>query len=100
MSLDPATVAAILGMALATYACRGGGYWLFTQIRPTKLTRAVLGHIPGALFISYVAPALVHGGLQTSAGAVATLAAMVATGNLVAAIAAGTAAAWLVWSLA
>jgi uncharacterized membrane protein len=99
MNFDPAAVAAIFGMALATYACRAGGYWLFSQVRPTKLTRAVLGHIPGTLFISFVAPALVHGGLQTSAGAAATLVAMVATRSLVAAIAAGTGAAWLVWSL-
>ncbi len=99
MSLDPATLAAILGMALATYACRGGGYWLFSQIRPTPLLRAVLAHIPGTLFISFVAPALVTGGLQTSAGAAATLAAMIATGNLALAILAGTAAAWLVWGL-
>lgn len=99
MSLDLSTLVAILGMALATYACRAGGYWLFSQIRPTPLTRAVLGHIPGTLFISFVAPALVSGGLQTSAAAAATLGVMIATRNLLLSVLAGTAIAWLVWSL-
>ena len=99
MSFDPATLAAILGMALASYACRGGGYWLFSQIKPTPLLRTVLSHVPGTLFVSFVAPALVSGGLQATAGAAATLGTMLATRNLVLSIATGTAAAWVVWTI-
>ena len=73
MSLDLWTLAAITGMALVTYACRGGGYWLFTQIKPTPLLRSILAHIPGTLFVSFVVPAVVAGGVQAQVGAVATI---------------------------
>lgn len=99
MSLDPWTMAAILGMALATFACRAGGYWLFRQVRPSRGARALLGYLPGALFVSYVAPALLEGGSMQWIGAAATLAIMLKTGNLSLAILGGTAAAWGVWSL-
>ncbi len=99
MSLDLHTLAAIIGMALATYASRGGGYWLFRQIRPTPLVRAVLAHIPGTLFVSYVAPALLDGGVQQWVGGAATIAVMLLTRNFAASIFGGTVAAWLVWGL-
>ncbi len=97
--LDGGTFATILAMSAVTYLCRGGGYWLFRQIRPPPFVRTMLGYVPGALFVSYVAPALVGGGPQQWAGAVATLAAMRVTGNLAIAIVVGTASAWAVWSL-
>jgi uncharacterized membrane protein len=98
-SLDPWTLAAILGMTVATYVCRGGGYWLFSKIRPTPLLRAVLAYIPGTLFVSYVAPGLAAGGVQQWVGAAATLALMMWTRSFAGAIFGGTAAAWVVWSL-
>ena len=98
MSLDPATVAAILGIALATYASRGGGYWLFRHVKPGPGTRSLLGYIPGALFVSFVVPALVAAGWEQWVGALATVALM-RTGNLSLAVLGGTAAAWAVWSL-
>jgi uncharacterized membrane protein len=97
MRLDPWTLAAIAGMALATYACRGGGYLLFRQIRPSPAIHAALGYIPGALFVSYVVPAVVAGGPQQWVGGAVTLALMLWLGNLSLAILAGTAAAWAVW---
>jgi uncharacterized membrane protein len=99
LAISGSDLAAILGMALATYACRGGGYWLFRQIRPTPLVRAVLGYIPGTLFVSFVVPPVLSGGWQPLAGAVGTVAVMLATGNLLWAILAGTGAAWAVWAL-
>lgn len=96
--LDPWTLAAILSMAAATYLCRAGGYWLFRQIRPSPFLRAVLAYVPGALFISYVAPALVTGGLHVWVGAAATALLMATTGNTIAAIFGGTAMAWVVWA--
>ncbi len=92
------TLAAIAGMALATYACRGGGYWLFRQIRPSPALRTALGYIPGALFVSYVVPALMAGSRSQWVGAAVTLAVMQMSGNLSFAILGGTAAAWAVWS--
>ncbi len=98
MSFAPVTLLAILGMALATYACRGGGYWLFSQFKPTPLLRSWLAYVPGTLFVSFVVPALVDGGVQTTVGAAATLATMLATRNLAFAVVAGTGAAWVVWA--
>lgn len=98
-SLDPWTLATILAMAVATYACRGGGYWLFRQIRPSPLLRRVMAYLPGTLFISYVLPALATGGLQPVAGTAATVAVMLATRNVVLSILAGTAGAWAVYGL-
>ena len=98
-SLDPWTFAAILGMAVATYACRAGGYWVFSKIKPTPFLRAVLSYIPGTLFVSFVLPALVKGGTQTTVGAVVTLAVMLRTRAFPWSMLAGTAAAWAVWSL-
>jgi uncharacterized membrane protein len=95
---DPWTLAAILGMAGVTYLCRGGGYWLFSQIRPTPFLRAMLVYVPGALFVSYVAPSLVSGGVHVWVGAAATVLLMATTGNTIAAIFGGTAAAWAVWA--
>jgi uncharacterized membrane protein len=99
LALHPGTLAAILAMTVATYACRAGGYWLFRQISPTPLLRAVLRFIPGTLFVSYVCPALLAGGLQSWIGAAATVIVMIGTGNVAAAIFGGTAAAWVLWSI-
>lgn len=99
LRLDPATVAAIAGMALATYACRAGGYWLFRQIKPTPFLQAVLKFLPGTLFVSYVAPSLAFGGAQQWAGAAATVALMAWTRNLGVSIVGGVLGAWAVWLL-
>jgi uncharacterized membrane protein len=97
MQLDPSNLAAIAGMAVVTFLCRGGGYWLFRQIRPTPFLRSVLGYIPGTLFVAYVTPSVLAGGVQALVGSAAALAAMLATRNLSWAIIAGTAGAWVVW---
>jgi uncharacterized membrane protein len=99
MSLDLHTLSAILLMAAATYLCRGGGYWLFRQISPTPLVRAILVYIPGTLFVSYVVPAVAAGGVQPLAGSVVTVGLMLVTRNMSIAIAGGVAAAWGVWLL-
>ena len=98
MTLDPWVLAAIAAMALATYATRAGGYLLFRAFRPPPAVRAMLGYVPGTLFVSYVVPALAAGGAQQWAGALATAAVMLATRNLALAILGGTAAAGVVWA--
>lgn len=98
MSLDPWTVAAILAMAVATYACRGGGYFVFRKLAPGPRLRAMLDALPGALFVAYVVPALVEGRPPQWAGAAVTLSVMILTRSVIAAIALGTGAAWVVWS--
>jgi uncharacterized membrane protein len=97
--LDGDTLLAILGMAVGTYACRAGGYWLFRQIRPTPFIRGLLEYLPGTLFVSYVVPGLLAGGLQQWLAGAATAAVIAFTRNFALAIAAGAATAWLVWWL-
>ncbi len=96
--LDPLTLAAIVGMAVATYACRAGGYWVFSKITPTPFLRAVLTYIPGTLFVSFVLPALVKGGVQTAAGAVVMLLVMLRTRSFPWSMLGGTAAVWAIWA--
>ena len=98
MTLDPWVLAAIAVMAAATLATRAGGYLLFRAFSPPPAVRAMLGYVPGTLFVSYVAPALAAGGLQQWVGAIATVAVMLATRNLALAILGGTAAAGVVWA--
>ena len=85
-------------MTAATYANRAGGYVLFRALRPRRWLQTALDYVPGALFVSYVVPALVARGLQPWVGAAATAAAMLWSRNLSLAIIAGTAAAWAVWA--
>ncbi len=99
MTLDPWVLAAIAAMAVATLLTRAGGYLLFRAFRPPPIVRAMLGYIPGTLFVSYVAPALATGGVQQWVGAAATVAVMLATRNLALAILGGTAAAGVVWAV-
>lgn len=99
MSLRLDVLLAILGMTLATFLTRAGGYLVFRTFKPTPAVRGMLGYIPGALFVSYVVPALVAGGTQQWVGAVVTAGLMVATRQVSVAILGGTAAAWAVWSL-
>ncbi len=99
MTLDPWVLATIVAMALATYLTRAGGYLLFKAIRPPAGLRTALAYIPGALFVSYVVPALAHAGVQQWVGSAVTAVVMLTTRSLAAAILGGTAAAWMAWSL-
>lgn len=98
MTMDPWTLAVIAAMATVTYACRAGGYVVFRRISPGPTLRALFGYLPGALFVSYVVPALAEGRSPHWAGAVVTLGVMAATRSLVASIALGTGVAWVVWA--
>ena len=94
MELRGDVLLAILGMALVTYACRAGGYAVLRAVRPPPFVEAMLRHLPGALFMAYVTPPLVAGGLAAWLAAAAVVAVQVATRNLGLAICAGVAAVW------
>jgi uncharacterized membrane protein len=99
MSLDPATLAAILAMAVATFACRGAGYLVLRRVQPGPVLRAFLGHLPGTLFVAFAAPAVAREGWAGVAGAAATLVVMRATGSVPGSLFAGVAAFWAVRAL-
>jgi uncharacterized membrane protein len=94
MAEDPSNLLAIAAMAAVTLACRCGGYFVFSRIRPTPFIRNALVHLPGCIFVAYVVPHLLAGNFATWIGAVATILTMIFSRNLGAAIAAGIAATW------
>jgi uncharacterized membrane protein len=98
MSEHVSNLEAIAGMALATLACRFGGYWLFARITPTPFIRHMLSYLPGTIFMAFVTPALIRGGPQDWVGAACAIAAMMFIRNLGAAIGLGVAGAWA-WHL-
>ena len=94
-------LAAILGMALATYALRAGGYALLRASKPNRFVQSMLQHLPGCIFVAFIAPALAQGGPPQWAAGAATVAIMAATRSYLAAIAGGVATLWLlgwVWA--
>jgi uncharacterized membrane protein len=99
MQVDLHTLLTIVSMALVTYLSRAGGYWLFRQLKPSPALQSVLSYVPGALFVSFVVPAVVSGGMKEWVGAAAAFAVARLTGSVVWPIVAGTAAAWVVWAV-
>jgi uncharacterized membrane protein len=95
MTLRMDVLLAILGMALATYLCRAGGYALFRAFRPPRAVEVALQHLPGPIFVAYVAPALAMQGAKGFAAAAVVVAVQAATRNLAAAIGAGVVAIWV-----
>ena len=94
MELRGDVLLAILGMALVSYACRAGGYAVLRAVRPPPFVEATLRHLPGALFVAYVAPPLVAGATPAWIGAAAVIGVQIATRNLGLAILGGIAAVW------
>jgi uncharacterized membrane protein len=98
---ETATLAAIVGMALVTYATRAGGILIMRFVPLTARTEAFLRHLSSSVLVAMVAPPLVAGDLAAPVAVSATLLAMLATRNIVAAMVAGVAgAALLRWALA
>ena len=95
MTLRLDVLLAILGMALATYLCRAGRYALFRALRPPRFVEMTLQHLPGPIFVAYVAPALAMQGLKGFAAAALVVLAQAVTRNLAVAIAVGVAAIWV-----
>lgn len=77
MTLDAATLMAILAMAVLTYATRVAGYALVRRLPLSPRTRRALDAVPGAVLVALVAPAiLAHGPADALAGAITVLAAL------------------------
>jgi len=79
----------ILGMAVATYAARAGGYWLMGRVPLSGRLERALRHVPGAVLVAIIAPTVVAGGLAEKAAALATALAALRTGNLLVSLACG-----------
>ena len=78
--VDP--LAAILGMALATYSTRAGGIWLMSRVAPSARVEAWLRQVPGAVLISIIAPAALATGPAGLLAVLATVLVATRTRNL------------------
>lgn len=76
MSVDPAALAAILAMAVVTYATRVAGLFIGSRLALRGRTRAAFDAIPPAVLVAVIAPAaLATGWPETAAAALTVLAA-------------------------
>jgi uncharacterized membrane protein len=77
MSIDAATLAAILAVAAATYLTRGLGLWLVRFLSVRGRVKAALDAVPPAILMAVIAPTvLATGPAETGAAAVTALAAL------------------------
>ena len=98
MTLRWDVLAAILGMALASYLCRAGGYAVLRVIRPTRFVQAMLNHLPGCIFVAFLAPAFLSAGWATVAAGAMVLLVQARLRKLALSILAGVATLWLLQS--
>lgn len=73
MKLDPVNLAAILAMAVTTYATRIGGLWLLRFVKVTPRVQASLDALPVAVLTAVIAPSLIKGGMPDLIAAALTL---------------------------
>jgi len=99
MELRLDVLLAILGMALASYACRAGGYAVLRAVRPPAFVDAMLRHLPGCLFVAYAAPPLLAGALPAWIGALAVVLVQLTIRNTGLAMVAGVAGVWAAQAL-
>jgi uncharacterized membrane protein len=77
MQLDPLVLAAIAGMALATYFTRFIGYWLVRRTTVSGRLAGALEAMPGAVLTAIITPmALATGPAETAAAALTVLLAL------------------------
>lgn len=99
MAVDAIALITIIGMALGTYLTRVGGFWLVDRLTPSRFLASTLEYLPGTLLIALVAPELAKGGPVEWTAAVVTALLMHRSGNLMLALAGGTATIWLLRQL-
>jgi uncharacterized membrane protein len=83
------TLAAILAMAVVTYAMRAGGFWLMAQVPLTVRLRRVLEALPGTVVVATVLPIAVREGFPAVLAIAAACAAMMLRRNDFLAVLAG-----------
>lgn len=95
MTLRWDVLAAILGMALASYLCRAGGYAVLRVTRPAPFVQAMLQHLPGCIFVAFLAPTFASAGWPAVAAGAAVLLVQARLHRLALSILAGVGAFWL-----
>ena len=95
MTIHPEALLTIGLMALVTYACRAGGYWLMGRVTMSPRIEIGLTYLPGAVLISLVAPAMAREGIPGVTAVVVTALVMRVRNNLLLAMLAGIGIVWL-----
>lgn len=90
------SLAAILVMAVITYAFRGGGYWLMGRVTLSPRIEAGLAYLPGAVITALVVPSMLEAGVAGVVGVVAVAVFIRIRPNLLLAMIAGVATVWIV----
>ena len=85
-------LAAIVAMALATYACRAGGYVILRAVRVPPFVERMLANLPGPLFCAYAVPALAQWGWMGWVAGAAVMAVQFTTRNMAISILSGVGA--------
>ena len=76
MTLRPEFLLPMLALALASFTCRAGGFWLMRFVTVTPRLRATLDAAPLAVMLGIVTPAALRGGAAEWAGLAAALVVM------------------------
>jgi len=92
MTNQPGFLWMLTALALASYACRAGGFWLMRFIAVTARLEAALRAAPLAVMVGVVAPAALRGGIPELTGLAVVALAMWWRRNDVMAMLAGVAA--------
>lgn len=95
MFSDEGTALAICGMAVVTYLTRASGFFLVNRMRVTGRLEAFIRAIPGAVFVSILAPTALASGPAESAASLVTVIAAWKTRCLPVAMAVGVGTVWL-----
>jgi uncharacterized membrane protein len=72
MSVDPLTLLAIAGMAIATYATRVAGLFLMQFVSVKGRTKAAFDALPPAILMAVIAPTILATGIAETLAAIIT----------------------------
>jgi uncharacterized membrane protein len=89
--MDAAVLTAIVGMGLATYATRAGGFWLMSHVTLSRRLERFLQQSAGGVLIAIVVAAAMKGDVGMWAGLAAIIGVMLALNRQMLALVIGVA---------
>jgi uncharacterized membrane protein len=92
-STDFGVLAAIVALAVATYAMRAGGFWMMQHVPLGPRLRKMLEALPGSVIVAAVLPIVVRDGITAMLAIGAAVIAMLLTRRDIVAVLTGMAVA-------
>ena len=80
MTIEPSSLAVIVGMAAVSFIARAAGFWAIGLVPLTPRVERFLRHLGSAVIVSLVAPALIQDRVL-AVGVAITVATMLLTGR-------------------